>query len=413
MKVIQISSFYKPSVGGVERQVEEIASHLQEKTTEVEVWTTDASHGAKPRLEIQNPKFEIRNNDQIPNSETQIIIDKDKSEIKVRRFPFWLSLGHFFRFSPVLLIKLFFTRFDVIHVHNSHDAHILGAILIKIIRRKKIVVTGHNPFIVSNEKRGEKLHSNVGFFDRVLKVFARYIDTYIALLNSEKKFVSEYLGIPSEKISVIPNGIRDLYYINNETNAQSRSNAEEQQKAHEHYDLIVGDICRMDFVKGIQNLKYAADNLTNVQFLFIGGDGGYLKTLKQLYKDNKNVYFNEAYISAEEAKEFFNYIDIFASPSVYEPFGITIVEAMTQGKLVLASDTAGPREIISSEYGDLIKSSDQQAWFEKIKYYLEHKEDILLKGKRAVKASEKYKWENIISEIIKVYDSLLSKSVNK
>ncbi len=387
MKVIQITSFYKPSVGGVERQVEEIALHLVEKGIEVEVWTTDASHGARSRLEAGSLKPEANN----------------QSSIKVRRFPFWLRLGHFFRFSPILLIRLFFAKFDIIHVHNSHDAHLLGAILIRIMRRKKIVITGHNPYIVGDQKRGKSLNSNVGFFDRVLKLLVKYIDRYIALLESEKKFVSEYLNIPKDKIVVIPNGIRGLYYQNLNEGATSMSRLHDEPRK---YDLIIGDICRIDFVKGIQNLKYAADNLPNIQFLFIGGDGGYLKPLKQLYKNNKNVYFNEAYISAEEAKQFFNYIDIFVSPSIYEPFGITLVEAMTQGKLVLASDTAGPREIIKSEYGEIIKHDDQQKWFERIKYYLEHKEDILLKGKRAIAAAQKYRWENVIAEIIKVYSSL-------
>src|SRR5260221_6714012 len=147
MKVIQISSFYNPSVGGVESQVEEIALHLMRKQIDVEIYNTDASHSIVGRLS----NVELKS--------------ADYKGLKIKRFPYFLKLGYFFRFSPILLIRLFFSSFDVIHIHNSHDAHLLGAIIIKFLRRKRLILTVHNPFIVGNEKRGDNLNSNVKFFD--------------------------------------------------------------------------------------------------------------------------------------------------------------------------------------------------------------------------------------------------------
>lgn len=383
MKVIQISTFYKPSIGGVERQVEEISQHLFESGIEVEVFTTDASHSNKKRI----PKEELN----------------FKSFFQVRRFKYWIGFGYFFRFSPVLLFKLLFSKFDVIHIHNAHDAHFIGAIIIKILRGKKLVITGHNPYIVTNEKRGENLSKLVSFYEFFFRIFLKFADSYVALLKSERKYVKEYFGMDYEKIFIIPNGIQDIYFEKSEKSKLTNFNKWNLNR--NKWKLVVGCVCRMDYVKGIQNLKYSADNLKNVLFIFVGGDGGYLNELMSLYKTNDNVFFTQRYLPTNEVKEFYNEIDLFLLPSIYEPFGITLVEAMTQGKYILASKNGGAREIITDEFGELLNPSDQKAWYESINSALKNKEKIIEKGKTGIKFAQQYKWENVIEKLIRVYNN--------
>jgi glycosyltransferase involved in cell wall biosynthesis len=40
--------------------------------------------------------------------------------------------------------------------------------------------------------------------------------------------------------------------------------------------------------------------------------------------------------------------DVIVLPSENEPFGITVIEAMAMGKPVVAGDSGGPREIVTS-----------------------------------------------------------------
>ena len=355
------------------------------KQIDVEIYTTDASHSIVGRLS----NVELKS--------------ADYKGLKIKRFPYFLKLGYFFRFSPILLIRLFFSSFDVIHIHNSHDAHLLGAIIIKVLRRKRLILTGHNPFIVGNEKRGDNLNSNVKFFDKVLKLFTRSVDGYVALLDSEKNFVSNYLGIPLENIKIIPNGINDIYFKG--LSAQNEISGLEQDFGinRSNWDLIVGTVSRINFVKGIQNLEKAVKDNPKVLFVFAGGDGGYLLELKKLFRDSKNVILNGEYISKDKTKTFFNMIDLFLLPSIYEPFGITLVEALTQGKYVLSTNVGGPTEILNSETGELISPNDQNKWSERISYFANNKEILSKNSAKAIELSKKYEWSNIIERLISLY----------
>ncbi len=383
MKIILLSTFYKPSVGGVERQVEEIFLNLKKRNIDVQVYTTDASHGSSNRLK------------------------KTEKEHSVKRFSYLFGFGYFFRFSPLLVLNLLFADFDIIHVHNSHDAHLLPVILIKLLRRKRLVITGHNPYVVDESKRKVNLSKGVRFFDSVLRLFAFTIDSYIALLNSEKEFVSNYLKINPNKIAVIPNGIRDDYF--NEVKELDSSNifVTEYKIDKSKYKLVLGCLCRMDYVKGIQNLQQAVKENSDCLFIFAGGDGGYLKDLKELYSGCSNVVFTEKYINVEDSLSFYAFIDVFLLPSVYEPFGITIVEAMTQGKYILATSKGGAKEIIDNGFGKIIDPQNYQEWSSEIEKIKSKKEEYTVSGKKGITDSFKYKWAKVIDNLIDEYKKVL------
>lgn len=383
MKVILISTFYKPSVGGVERQVEEIFINLKKRNVNVQVYTTDASHSGAKRLK------------------------KVEKEDDVKRFRYLFGFGYYFRFAPMLVLNLLFADYDVLHLHNSHDAHLLPVILIKLIRGKKLVVTGHNPYVVDDSKRSSFLGSGVKFFDFILKFFSFGINKYIALLQSEKKFISKYLNLKESKIAIIPNGIRDDYFNQIKT-LDSNNVLETEFKLNKNeYKLVLGCLCRMDYVKGIQNLLVSVQNNPDCLFVIAGGDSGYLDHLKDLYKDYKNIVFTERYLNVQESLEFYAFIDIFLLPSVYEPFGITLVEAMTQGKYILATSNGGSKEVVKSDFGTILDPLEFETWSKKIKEMKENKQEFIENGRKGISASFDYKWVTVTDKLIEAYKSVL------
>lgn len=56
----------------------------------------------------------------------------------------------------------------------------------------------------------------------------------------------------------------------------------------------------------------------------------------------------------QDKKAFYTNIDIFCLPSLHEPFGIVLLEAFTFGTPVVATDSEGPRDIITPNYDALI-----------------------------------------------------------
>jgi len=100
-----------------------------------------------------------------------------------------------------------------------------------------------------------------------------------------------------------------------------------------------------------------------------------------------------------------NACDLFVLPSLNESFGIVQIEAMACGKPVIATNTPGSREIIASEkYGLLCRPGSPEDLADKIGVGLEkdwNRQEIL-------QFSERFSWERIAGEILKIYDAVTS-----
>ena len=65
--------------------------------------------------------------------------------------------------------------------------------------------------------------------------------------------------------------------------------------------------------------------------------------------------------------ECINGADMFILPSIFEPFGIVIVEAMTLGVSVLATSNSATGELIKSGYNGLIVDNSNEGLYEGLK----------------------------------------------
>lgn len=384
MRIVQLSTYFHPSVGGVERQVEEIAYGLANAGHQVEVITTDATHGKEKRMQRLNDSYR---------------------GLKVIRYPYWIRMGNFWRFSPGVISQLLTKDYDLLHIHNVHDGHLIPAIVISKLRRKLVVVTGHNPFVVDAQKRGELLNWIVKLYDRILAFFLRKIDAYIALLESEKAYLIASFGVEERRIRVVPNGIQDIYY---QAGGSAQKFYQEWEIDRTKWQLVVGAACRVNYVKGLQNLLKAVRELPQVLFIFAGGDDGYLAQIRKLFLQFPNVIITGSYLASEEMQDFYSAIDAFLLPSIYEPFGMTVVEAMAQGKYIIASNKGGTVEIVKPEFGVLIDPLDQQMWQDQIAKLMREPELAAAAVDRAKHAADNYRWEKIIPRIEQVYRAISS-----
>lgn len=114
--------------------------------------------------------------------------------------------------------------------------------------------------------------------------------------------------------------------------------------------VTIGALGRFVKKKGfshlIESIKLIKESGHHNIRLIIGGDGKEQKPLKQLVNNlglNKEISF-AGWIDDKDA--FFNQIDIFCLPSISEPFGIILLEAIEHSKPIVATKSGGPNEII-------------------------------------------------------------------
>jgi glycosyltransferase involved in cell wall biosynthesis len=119
------------------------------------------------------------------------------------------------------------------------------------------------------------------------------------------------------------------------------------------------------------------------------------------YKDAKNIN-RVGFVSNKELVGIFNLATLYCQPSLYEGFGLPVLEAMACGAPVVASKTQALVEVAqdAAYYFDP-KDSDDMA--KKIKKAMENddlRDDLIKRAKGIV---EKYSWEKSAQDTIGVY----------
>jgi glycosyltransferase involved in cell wall biosynthesis len=136
--------------------------------------------------------------------------------------------------------------------------------------------------------------------------------------------------------------------------------------------VIIFTLGRMVAKKGFDQLIEAAAKLrvmTRTPFkIIIGGEGPESPKLRSLIKKHKlhDIVTLQGWI--DNKADFYHHCDIFCLPSLHEPFGIVLLEAMAHGVPIISYDSEGPRQIFK-EYPDsalLAKTGDVGALAERL-----------------------------------------------
>jgi glycosyltransferase involved in cell wall biosynthesis len=101
--------------------------------------------------------------------------------------------------------------------------------------------------------------------------------------------------------------------------------------------------------------------------------------------------------------------DVLVLPSLFEGFGLVILEAMSQGLPVITTPhTAGPDIISDGEDGFIISIRSSDAIVEKIELLDKNRELLFEMSRLAEKKSEKFSWDNYSQKIIETISSFIA-----
>lgn len=248
---------------------------------------------------------------------------------------------------PILRMNLYLLRLnpDVIHIHDRY----LIRTLFPVFRRKSCL-TVHDTIRDS---------CDCLYFDKFRKIFS--------ISNSVKESLYKKTHIDSE---VVLNGIK-VYSIQNI-----------KSKNSEHFEIVqVGRLLHTK--KGQDILLKALDILvkkgySNLRLTFIG-DGPSRKYIENLCKSlqlNDYVTFLGDQSQKYIYENLCNY-NLFVQPSIYEGFGLTVVEAIAAKVPVLVSANEGPLEIIDNgKYGYMFENGNISDCATQIEYIVKNYEKI-------------------------------------
>lgn len=220
---------------------------------------------------------------------------------------------------------------DIIHAHVARD-YLPASVAARIGRNSRFVLTRHVMF--------------------PMKPFYRYalnnVDAAVAVSEGVRNELSRV--IDRQKIRVIHNGL-DVSPLENANAA-----AFEFRKFNNIPDdaVLIGTVGELKVLKGQRDLVLAANEVVkkidNAYFLIMGVDNAvgqpFRRELKRLAEvlgiGGRFVWLDWM----NDSRPAFAAMDIFVSPSHSESFGLAMLEAMSAGKPVVATETEGARTLL-------------------------------------------------------------------
>ncbi|MCM1567409.1 MAG: glycosyltransferase [Dehalobacter sp.] len=301
-------------------------------------------------------------------------------------------------------------RFDAIHSHWLLPQGLVGCICKKALGVQHIVtIHSSEVTLVKKIPLGKKITEFIlNNSDAIISVSSHRIDE---LLNFISPKVADNV---CKKVSIIPMGVQIKKICNNTDSESFKSTYGINSK---YVILFVG---RLVEVKGCEYLIRAFKSVVeerdkDIQLVIVG-NGPLEDSLKNMAIElgiNKNIIF-KGYVDHDRIADYFGLSDIVVFPSIVDSSGfqeglpVVLIEALSAGKPVIATNTKGVLEVIENGYNGIIveqKNGPQIA--EEIDNVIKDSE---LRSKLSVNAleySNKFGWDNISGQYMKTLESVL------
>ena len=315
--------------------------------------------------------------------------------------------------------------FDIFHIIDPALAP-YAALYRKEGGQTPLVCTLNSYFFCTNFARMDgACHKNCGFKERIIhsekdivskialafpRVFQdmylfpnlRYVDQFYPISEPAKKIFAEY-GIPESKMTAI----YESFIF------QGRQGTERDFEKTNKKLLFVGRLIR---AKGVHVLIEAFSKCKEKNLsLTICGDGPELKNLKNLVKSrglSEKIFFM-GHVAHKNLGGIYRTHDIFVHPAIFpEPFGRTIVEAMSYGMPTIVSDFGAPPWIVS-DAGIIFNRNNSEDLASKIDYLVKNTKNLEELSRKAIERSFVFDMDEIIKKQISNYECILENTTKQ
>jgi glycosyltransferase involved in cell wall biosynthesis len=374
MRVLFLSDYFPPHVGGVEKVVDEVATRLSRMGHSASVMTMKL--GDEP-------------------------LSEEVGGVSVFRFPgvdltkylkFQIALSPSFALGAVRRAKR--VRPQVLNAHTLFYSTSIFSVLLKRALGVPLVTTVH----LGEIKTGSAL---LDFAVRSYEFsIGRLLMRESAAVIAVSRAVEEHLvqmGVPKSKIFLVPNGVDYDHF----------TGAYEARRPNEFEILFIG---RLVPNKGLHFVIEAAPELVkrhpSVRFVVVGEGPMKAQALGAVRAAGLSRFFRFV-DSVDDVREPMKTAFVMVRPSLTEGLPLTVMEAMAAGVPVVAFAVAGTPEIISDGYnGMLVPSADSGRLSQALTRLIMDPAEARQMGERARASMRERSWDAVAGKTLAVYSSV-------
>ncbi len=350
--------------GGIERHVEEIGARLVERGHEVTVY-------ARPHYTRLGGMYRGMRIQRLPSINTKHLD----------------TITH----CMMSTVDALFRKFDIVHFHA------LGPSLFSSfphLRKTRTVVTVHG----LDWQRGKWGRLAAWFLRECERPAIAFPDRTIVVSKALQEYFRNRYKVET---AVIPNGT-------NPAVMRPPNKIRKYGLDRHRYVLFVG---RLVPEKGCHMLLEAFTGLkTDAQLVMAGGSSfsdGYVDSLMRIRNGDERIHML-GYVYGDLLEELFSNAYLIVQPSFLEGFSISLVEAMSHGKAILASDIPENIEVIE-DCGMTFRTQDVDDLREKLQLLLDDPPAVeRIASRCGAHARDRFSWSKIVEATEGVYRSVLA-----
>lgn len=356
---------------GFERWVEKVATILSSRGHQIIILTTE--YGENQNKMIQKNLY--------------------RHDVRVFEYENYQRLFVIPTISAIRQIAKIIENIDVLYFNNAFPLNEVIVLLLKRGNNQNIkVISGYHGLFPQLGNMMTRLYYRI-----VNKSISKKFDAF-HVLNAEDQ--SRLQSWHYRNIYNFPNGVDTVRYIPG-------------QKKNIFTVMFAG---RIVYQKGIDILAEVIRKINNSQEknlnFRIFGAGPLAYIVEDLEKKFSNVMYS-SYVDEEDLIEAFKSAHVFVSPSRFETFLLTSLEAQSSGTPVIASDIAGPRETVISGQTGLLVNATQNEILNAISYFKDlwdnRRQLYFNYCQNARRNALRYDWKITVDS----FEQMLSSMVNK
>lgn len=322
------------------------------------------------------------------NSDIRVLSPVDIKGVKVEKItkyvkPSYKKKGGLVRLLWTQLVLPFKVKRDDIVYHPFQ--------YLSLLCRAKQIITIHDFIPLHYPEVAE--HQNM-YYKIFMPILLKKAYKVVCISENTKKDLLNYYNVEEDKVEVIYNGYDDeLFNINN-----VKEDILVKYGIDYEYLVIVGASYPH------KNIELALKALTNIneecKLIIVGKDSEYILKLKKLSKElniEEKINFI-GYVPDEDLPSLYYYSKAFVYPTLYEGFGLPILEAMACGTVVITADNSSLPEV----YGDsalVFNNNDEVDLGKKIVIALSNEElrkELITKSFDNIK---RFSWEKTARQV--------------
>lgn len=330
-------------------------------------------------------------NGEIPYCDKKIFIPFERSPYKLN------NLKAIKKLKKVIMEE----KYDIIHTHTP-----MGAVVTRLAAKKarkkyhtRVIYTAHGFHFY----KGAPLLNWMLFYP-VEKYLSKYTDTLITINKEDYERAKHKFCKRCKDIQYVPGVGIDEEKFSVELDKNQKKKLKNSLGLKDD-DFVLTYVARLDKNKNqgflIEVMKKLVCDYPNIHLLLVGPDelnGEYQKQAKDILS---NVHFLGL---RKDVPQLLNITDISVSSSLREGLPVNILEAMTMGVPVVATDTRGVRDLVEdNKNGFVVYNQNYEEFINQIiKLYKNHnlKQNFMIQNK---KKSKNYQLGKIKEDISKIY----------